>query len=202
MRFLKSGWGLGCLAVVLGLGTSAGVIYKHKDSLLAGASPAKTAIVEPPPILWSFKFQEIENLFDELKAQRKKLDEREAELEKSGAQVASERSELAKLRTEIETLRTELTQTIVEVQENEVKNLKALAHTYASLSPQAAVAIFTEMDETMAVKILALMKADRVGAVFQEMARNASKDPELAKRAAKLSDRLRLLKPIQKESSL
>lgn len=200
MRFLKSGWGLGGLAVILSLGTTAGVIYKHRNELSVAQVPERV-VVEAPPVLWSFKFQDIENLFDDLKAQRKRLEEREVELEKAGAQLASEKSELNKMRSEIELLRKELSDAIIQVQEQEYKNLKSLAQTYSNVSPQAAVTIFSEMDDAMAVKILSLMKADKVGGIFQEMAKHATKDAEVAKRAARLSDRLRLLKPLPKESS-
>jgi len=200
MRFLQSTWGLVLLGIILYVGTTAGVIYKHRKELFVARVPERVA-VEAPPVLWSFKFQEIENLFDDLKAQRKRLEERELELEKAGAQLASEKKELAQMRSEIEALRKEISDTIIEIQEREYKNLKSLAQTYSNVSPQAAVTIFSEMDEAMAVKILSLMKADKVGAIFQEMAKNAAKDAELAKRAVRLSDRLRLLKPLQKESS-
>ena len=62
------------------------------------------------------------------------------------------------------------------------------------LTPKAAVTIFREMDDTMVVKLLALMKPDVVGAIFEEISKQSASDPALAKRAAQLSERLRLIK--------
>jgi len=45
----------------------------------------------------------------------------------------------------------------------------------------------------MCVKVLALMKPDKVGEVLQEMS-TQDKDDTLTKRAARISDRLRLMK--------
>ena len=44
------------------------------------------------------------------------------------------------------------------------------------------------------MKILSLMKADIVGPVFEEMAKDKSEKNNQAQRAAKLSDRLRLMR--------
>jgi len=45
-----------------------------------------------------------------------------------------------------------------------------------------------QMDETSAVKILALMKVDVVAGIFEEMGKQAAGDPLMAKRAAKLAE--------------
>ena len=46
----------------------------------------------------------------------------------------------------------------------------------------------------MVVKILSLMKPDIVAPIFEQMSRTATADGTLARRAAGLSDRLRLVK--------
>jgi hypothetical protein len=50
------------------------------------------------------------------------------------------------------------------------------------------------MDDSTAVKILSLMKPDVVGPIFEEMSRAAGTDTTLARRAAMLSEKLRLMK--------
>ena len=52
-----------------------------------------------------------------------------------------------------------------------------------------------EMEDTTVVKILALMKADIVGPIFEEMSKAATGDAALTKRAAQLSEKLRMMKP-------
>jgi len=85
-------------------------------------------------------------------------------------------------------------QRITMISADESKNLRSLAQTYTNLTPKAAVSIFREMDDATAVKILSLMKPDVVGPIFEEMANNAYGDSSLARRAAILSDKLRLLR--------
>ncbi len=102
--------------------------------------------------------------------------------------------ELEKTRRQIESMRTAIDQRLAEVTAGEAANLKKLAQTYSVLTPKAAVTIFREMDDTMVVKLLALMKPDVVGAIFEEISKQSASDPALAKRAAQLSERLRLIK--------
>jgi hypothetical protein len=64
------------------------------------------------------------------------------------------------------------------------------------------VAIFKEMDDTTAVKILSLMKADVVGAIFEQMSVTLGSDgAPLARRAALLSEKLRLMKATKPPTS-
>ena len=108
--------------------------------------------------------------------------------------VVAEEKELAKVRADIEHLRREIADKVIEIAADESKNLRALSLTYANLTPRAAVAIFKEMDDATAVKILSLMKAETIGPIFEEMAKTAGADGALARRAAMLSEKLRLMK--------
>jgi len=72
-----------------------------------------------------------------------------------------------------------------------------LANTYAKLTPAAAVAIFGEMDDLTVTKLLSLMKPETTTAILEEFNRNPT-DPKIGvKRAAELSQRLRLLMPVK-----
>jgi hypothetical protein len=203
MKFLTSIWGLGILAMLLNLGISGALIYKSLDHftpapqevvVAEGAKPPQPPNVAIPPYLWNFKVDEIEGLVDSLAKQRKALEQREADIVKLGAQQIAERGELEKLRADLQISRDQLTNALVEVRDVEAKNLRVLAQTYSGMSPQAVVAIFSEMDEGMVVKMISLMKNDKAAAVFQEMARTAGKDGSMAKRAARISEKLRLVK--------
>lgn len=198
MKLFSSFWTVGFLALVLNVGTTAYLIYSQRETFsVMEQVPENTA---PPPKLWSFKSDEIEQLVTELKAEKQKLETRETDIGKLSAQLQTEKTELEKVRDDIKAMREEMSKAIPEVQEAEVKNLKTLSQTYSTLTPQAAVAIFREMDEQMSVKILSMMKTDKVGAILQEMARQQDKDENMAKRAARISDKLRLLKPLKKET--
>jgi flagellar motility protein MotE (MotC chaperone) len=146
---------------------------------------------------WDFWTIEIDGLSSELKEEKARLRQQSDALNQRAARLASEQQELAKVRTDIEAMRAEINRKVIEITADELKNLKSLAQTYATLSPKAAVAIFREMDDTTAVKILSLMKADIVGPIFEEMAKTQGPDGPLARRAAFLSEKLRLMKAIK-----
>jgi hypothetical protein len=139
---------------------------------------------------WDFWTIEIDNLSNELKGERARLSKQ------------SEQKELAKVRADVESLRKEIADKVIEITADESKNLRTLAQTYTNLTPRAAVAIFREMDDTTAVKILSLMKADMVGPIFEQMSQTAGTDgTPLARRAALLSEKLRLMKAAKQAAS-
>ncbi|HWA26040.1 MAG TPA: hypothetical protein VG734_10280 [Lacunisphaera sp.] len=143
---------------------------------------------------WDFWTIEIDGLSSELKEERARLRQQSDQLNQRAARLASEQQELAKIRAEIEAMRAEINKKVIEITADESKNLKSLAQTYAGLTPRGAVAILREMDDTTVVKILSLMKSESVGPIFEEMARSTGPDGPLAKRAATLSEKLRLMK--------
>jgi len=144
---------------------------------------------------WDFWTIEVENLSNELKEERARLRKQADLLDQREARIATEQKELATMRGEIEGLRQEIGEKVVAIHEDEAKNLRSLSQTYANLTPRAAVAIIRELDDVTAVKILFLMKPDIVGPIFEEMSKTSAADGSpLARRAAVLSEKLRLMK--------
>jgi flagellar motility protein MotE (MotC chaperone) len=199
---------IGNPAVVAVLGIISGTLVGLGWFWRAGEVLMARAIASiPPPVVaegkaqgWDFWTIEIEGLSSELKEERSRLRAQADQLNQRAARLASEQQELAKIRTDIEGMRAEIARKVIEITADEAKNLKSLATTYSSLTPKAAVAILREMDDTTVVKILSLMKSDVVGPIFEEMSKTSSPDGTLAKRAATLSDKLRLMKA-QKNAS-
>jgi flagellar motility protein MotE (MotC chaperone) len=151
---------------------------------------------------WDFWTIEIENLSNELKEERARLAKQAELLEQREARIAAEQKELATMRGEIEGLRQEIAEKVIAIREDEAKNLRSLAQTYTNLSPRAAVAIVRELDDLTAVKILFLMKPDVVGPIFEEMSKTTGSDgTPLARRAAVLSEKLRLMKANKSSNS-
>ncbi len=184
------------LATILNVGTTAGLIYLNGDKF-----NASVGLLEEKPLpvtLWSFKSSAVDGMVAELKKEQEKLDLRETDLGKLSAQIKSEKAELEKVRADIEAIRDQISQTIPRVEESEARNIKSLAKTYASIKPTAAVTIFKEMDDNTIVKILSFMKAETAGAILAEMSKEQDKDESMAKRAARISDKLRLLEPLKK----
>jgi flagellar motility protein MotE (MotC chaperone) len=142
---------------------------------------------------WDFWTIEIENLSNELKDERARLHKQSDLLGQREARIAAERKELEAMRAELDGLRRDLGERVVSIRADEAKNLRTLAQTYANLTPRAAVAIIREMDDITVVKILFLMKPDVVGPIFEEMSRTSGPDGTLARRAALLSEKLRIM---------
>lgn len=197
-KLFGSTWVLSVLALILGLGTQAGVIAWRLNS--SHVEEEHAAGPKPPETLvWTFLSPEIENLKQELRSRVEALASRERELQDYEVRLRAERAEIEKLKRDIESRRAELSASITEVQALEQKNLKNLAATYSNLTPAAALAIFEQMDDEMVVKILAFMKPDPVGQILEEMARTKEGEGTLAGRAAVISNKLRLLRQVRAE---
>ncbi len=183
------------LGLVLSIGLGAALAWRAAAPLLQLAVAAQPKPVAPNKEKgWDFWTIEVENLSTDLKEERARLRKQADLQEQRAARLAAEEKELAKVRADIEVLRKSIGDKVVEITADESKNLRTLAQTYTNLSPRAAVAILREMDDVTATKILSLMKPDVVGPIFEEMSRTMGADGPLARRAAILSERLRLMK--------
>jgi flagellar motility protein MotE (MotC chaperone) len=184
------------LSLMLSVGLGVGLSWRSLSALLAKAAAVQPA-KEPTELKkkgWDFWTIEIENLSNELKEERVRLKKQAELLDQRSARLASEEKEFAKLRADVEALRKQIADKVIEISADEAKNIRSLAQAYTNLTPRGAVAILREMDDSTAVKILSLMKPDIVGAIFEEMSRAAGTDTTLARRAAMLSEKLRLMK--------
>lgn len=184
------------LGVVLGAGTSLYLLWKASATYVAQAVEVRKAAeaAKKPDKPWDFWTVELENLANDLKDERQKIKQREEQLGQREARLQLEQQELEKTRKQIETMRSSIDQRLIEVSEGEMANLKKLSQSYSALSPRAAVAIFKEMEETTLVKLLSIMKPETVGQFLEEMSKQSATDQTLAKRAANLSERLRLIR--------
>jgi flagellar motility protein MotE (MotC chaperone) len=183
------------LGLLWGAATGLGWFWVRADCLvkvaLAQARAAPKANEKSKS--WDFWTVEIDNLTSELKDEKARVKNEEEQLDVRTARIASDRQELENVRTELNSMHKQISDKIIEIQAVEAKNLRTLAQTYANISPKGVVAIIREMDDTTAVKILSLMKPDTVGPIFEEMAKSDSPVID-AYRAARLSERLRLVK--------
>lgn len=187
------------LAVLFSAVPVLGMIWKETAVIVHTIAEQKAAAIEAtrPEKPWDFWTPEVENLAKELTEQRGTLARREAELATREKRLVDEKGELEETRRKIESLRTEIASRLVEVQAQELRNLKTLANTYSKLSPSAAVAIFGEMDDLTVAKLLSMMKPETTTAILEEFSRNPDAAKTGVKRAAELSQRLRLLMPVQ-----
>lgn len=171
-------------------------IFMAKAEIIeaARAKMEKPELVKQPEKPWDFWTIEIESLAAELSDELQKINERAALLDARESRIEAEAQQLDRAREDLESLRKKLDRELVQLQEGESKNLRSLAQTYSALEPKAAVAILSEMDDGTVVKILSLMKADALAAILGEMGAAGRAEPEVVKRAARLSEKLRLLR--------
>jgi flagellar motility protein MotE (MotC chaperone) len=196
--FATAGLGL-VLSVALGVGLS----WRSLQTVLEQAAAAAHAKKEPTELTkkgWDFWTIEIENLSNELKEERVRLRKQADSLDQRAARLAAEEKEFAKLRADMDALRQQIAERVIEISADETKNIRSLAQTYTNLTPRAAVAIIRELDDTTVVKILSVMKPDVVGPIFEEMSKQAG-DNSLARRAAVLSEKIRLIRASKPPSS-
>jgi flagellar motility protein MotE (MotC chaperone) len=191
--FAVAGFGL-LLSVALGVG----LCWRALVPLLEQAAAAQHAKKQAPDELkkkgWDFWTIEIENLSNEMKEERARQRKLAEALDQRAARLAAEEKEFAKLRADMETLRKEIAEKVIEISADEMKNLRNLSQIYTNLTAQGAVKIICELDDVTAVKILSLMKTDVTGPIFEEMSKGTTADGPLAKKAAILSEKLRLMK--------
>ncbi len=184
-------------AILLSAGPVLALLWKESGALVSAAAVHRAEQIEAkrPEKPWDFWTPEVENLAKELTEQRAAIARREAEVAAREKRLTDEARELEQIRRQIESLRAEIGNRLVEVQAQELKNLKSLAVTYSRLTPASAVAIFGQMDDLMVAKLLSLMKPEVSSAILEEFSRSPGPDNVNLKRAAEISQRLRLLLP-------
>jgi flagellar motility protein MotE (MotC chaperone) len=183
------------LALLSSLAAGFVPLWRAGDALVARALATRPAAAKAQKAQgWDFWTIEIDNLAAELKDEKARVAKQAEQLDLRAARIAAESQELEALRGHVEAMRREIGAKVIEITADEAKNLRALSLTYANLSPRAAVAIIRELDDATTVKILSLMKADTIGPIFEEMSKTAAPDGTLARRAALLSEKLRLMK--------
>jgi flagellar motility protein MotE (MotC chaperone) len=185
------------LALVEGVATGPLLYWRKADALISQLAVRRKQLQTEQSARakgWDFWTIAIDNLTAELKGEKARIRQQADQLDQRTARLAAEKQELDKMRADIEGMRRQMDERVIAIGVDEAKNLRSLAQTYATLSPHGAVTILREMDDATVVKILSLMKPDIVGPIFEEMAKPAGGDDALAKRAAVLSEKIRLMK--------
>ena len=117
------------------------------------------------------------------------LQQREQQLNDLAIRLDAERAEINQATQSVQQLQIDFDKNVVRVKEEETANLKKLAKVYAAMSGEAVGNIFAELDDTAVVKIMVFMKEEEKAVVLEAMAKKSGSE---AKRAAAISERLRL----------
>ncbi|HWA85560.1 MAG TPA: hypothetical protein VG710_05005 [Opitutus sp.] len=182
--------------LLAGVGTGVFVTWRAAGPILVAITATRQKARDARPARekgWDFWTIEIENLANELRDERARQRHESELLDQRRARLENEQHQLANVRADLESLRADISRRVIELTTDESKNIRVLAQTYADLTPAGAVAVMRELDDNTVVKILSQMKPDVVAPIFEQMSHTADADGTLAKRAAALSEKLRLV---------
>lgn len=155
----------------------------------AANRPLPTAEIVPAEApIWNPQNAEVDQLVSHLQKERESLREREAQVKKLEEQLKTERQELDEISDRVKRMQEQFNKNVVQLKADEQANLKKQAKMYATMTPDSAAQIMTEMDDSTVVKLLATMKEDESAPILEGLLK---RDPQAAKRAALLSERLR-----------
>ena len=195
MKILQTTWVTAAVGTVLFLGTMVMLLRPQQFVAARPTRPAAgDASAHAPTSSWEFRSPEADQLTAELKTERAAVAQKEKQLNDLAARLQAERSELNIITQSVHRMQVEFDRTVVRVREEELGNLKKLARTYATMTPEGAAAILRQQEDDSAVKILVFMKEGETAPILETLARLGETE---AKRAATLADRLRLtVKPV------
>ncbi len=185
MRLFQSPWTASSLGVIVYLAV---FVMAWKPPAIPEEDPGAAAPSAAGPS-WSFQNPEVDLLIGELKREKEAVAAREKELKELAERLRIEHAELLQLTQAVQQVQAEFDQNITRVRAEEAANLKRLAKTYAAMSPAGAASVLKAMDDSTVVKVLLFMKDSETAAVLEVLAKQSPAD---AKRAAAISERLRL----------
>jgi flagellar motility protein MotE (MotC chaperone) len=186
-KLLKSPWLLVLVGMAVYAATTAYLLRPdelNKLSQAARAAPKHRV----RGFTWQMDFPELTQLMEDLRKNKDELDARQQQLQDLSARLQAERKELNEATQTIALLQKEFDQNIVRVKDDEVANLKKMAKLYANMTPEGAVAIFKNMEDTQVVKYLAFMKESETAPILEAFSKLGESEP---KRAALILDKLR-----------
>ena len=189
MKTLQSPWVAGLLGLLLYAAATTAMLWRRPAPV--PMQPAAGAPSEPGPS-WTFQNEEIDQLVTELKKEKESMAVRAKRLDGLEARLLSERLEINQVTQHVHQLQVEFDLNVVRARDEEKVNLKKLAKMYAAMTPEGSAAIFKQLDDISIVKIMMFMKEAETAPILELMAKQG--EPQ-AKRAAAISERLRLVIP-------
>jgi len=189
MKMLFSPWTTTLVSAIVYLGAT--VAFWKTPALPPPTNVAESAASLEKRIgpSWNFINPEADQLIAELKAEKKSLGKKEQDLSELALRLQAERAELNLVTQSVRQLQLDFDQNVLRIGEEETANLKKLAKVYADMDPANAAKILQEMEDGSIIKIMVFMKDVETAAIWEAFAKQGQAQ---AKRAALLSDRLRL----------
>jgi flagellar motility protein MotE (MotC chaperone) len=185
IKLLTSPWFSAPLGAVLYLASML-VFWNTPQPALPERDPSASAFSGPS---WEFRNPEADQLMTELKSEKGALALRKQQLDDWAARLDAQRQELTAATLAVRQMQDQFDQSVVRLQEVEVPNLKKLAKVYADMTPDGAATVMSQLEDSVNVKVMLFMKESETAAILETMAK---KGPAEAKRAAALSEHVRL----------
>jgi flagellar motility protein MotE (MotC chaperone) len=187
MKFLQSP----LFAAVLG-----GVLFLLTSAFLTTQGVVTAAHGEEEPTThantkgasWDFFKPELDQIIADLKSERDTLATREKQLNELATRLKAERAELDDALKGIKKVQEQVDKNLFRIKEDEAGNLKKLAKMYTAMEPASAARILRELDDTIMVKILTLMKEPETALILESLSRMGEAE---TRRAAAISENLR-----------
>ncbi len=187
IRVLQSSWFAAALGCLLYLGTTVAIL-----------SPAKFAGFRPPPPdysaandpSWKFRNPEMDQWLAQIKSEREKLDLRQQQLDELQTRLNTEMQELSVATQTVSQLQDTFNQNVIRFSADEAQNIKHQTKLMSEMTPEGAIALFNEMPDDDAVRILFSMKNDVASLILDTWSKQGNAQ---AKRAADLTEKLRLV---------
>lgn len=187
-KIFSSVWMTVIVSAVVYLGATF-AFWKTPTPVAARAEDEKAPVVSPLAPSWDFINPEADQMMTELRAEKKDLDKRSQQLSELQARLDSERAELNTVTQAVHQMQIDFDKGVVRIKEEETSNLKKLGKVYSAMTPDSASTIMAELEDPAIVKIMVFMKDADTAAILESLAK---KTPADAKRAANISERLRL----------
>jgi len=190
IRTLQSSWLTALLGCLLYLGTTLALVQPDKFAAARRVPSNRSAVDDPS---WKFKNPEFDQWIAQMKDEKEALALREQQLSEWQTRLDAEHQEISTVTQTVARLQSDFDKNVIRFRAQETDNVKRQAKLIAAMSPAGAVAMFNEMADDDAVRILFTMKTDEASAILDTMSKMGK--PE-ARRAAVLTGRLHQVLPL------
>ncbi len=190
VNYLKSSWAVAIAGGLLYLATTAALLRPGEFEQVAPVAEASSSANTAPS--WSFRNPEFEQWVEELKHERENLAQRAQQLQELQKRLEAERQEILSVTQTVHQLQMDFDKNVVRLKEQDQDNLKRQTKIVAAMSPEGAAAMLNEMPEDQTVGVLFMLKPDAASLILDTLSKLGKTE---AKRAAQLTERMRLVLP-------
>lgn len=187
-RILGANWFVALVGSLLYLGTTLFCFSTAKFERVRTPGDGAGQNERPVGESWVFQNPDLDQMIDELRREKDALSVREQQLQDLETRLASERQEISVVTAAMGRVLKEFNDTILNIRQAEVPNLKKLAKAHAAMSPEGSANILKEQTDDEILKVLFYLKPAQTGLILEAFGRLGKSE---AQRAGQLTERLR-----------